>query len=39
MMGGQSIELAILVLFLLCVFFVFGAGSLSVKDFMTNKKK
>ena len=39
MMGGQSIELAALVLFLLCVFFVFGSGSLSVADFMPNKKK
>lgn len=39
MMGGQSIELAALVLFLLCVFFTFGAGSLSVDGFMANKKK
>lgn len=39
MMGGQSIELAALVLFLLCVFFTFGAGSLSVTGFMENKKK
>lgn len=39
MMGGQSIELAALVLFLLCVFFTFGSGPLSVDDFMANKKK
>ena len=39
MMGGQSIELAALVLFLLCVFFTFGAGSLSVTELMKNKKK
>ena len=38
MMGGQSIELAALVLFLLCVFFVFGSGSLSVTDFNPKKK-
>jgi putative oxidoreductase len=30
MMGGQSLELAALVLFLLLVFFVFGSGDLSV---------
>ena len=39
MMGGQSIELATLVLFLLCLFFIFGAGPLSVTEFMENKKK
>ncbi len=38
MMGGQSTELAALVLFLLCVFFVFGSGSLSVSNFMPRKK-
>ncbi|MCF6213602.1 MAG: DoxX family protein [Flavobacteriaceae bacterium] len=38
MMGGQSFELASLVLFLLCVFFVFGPGPLSVKDYVANKK-
>ncbi len=38
MMGGQSFELAAMVLFLLCVFFIFGAGSLSVKEFMERKK-
>lgn len=38
MMGGQSIELAALVLFLLCVFFVFGAGSLTIADFIPRKK-
>ncbi|MFA5298063.1 MAG: DoxX family membrane protein [Lutibacter sp.] len=39
MMGGQSIELAALVLFLLCVFFIFGAGPLSITEFIGNKKK
>ena len=38
MMGGQSFELASLVLFLLCVFFVFGPGTLSVKEYIANKK-
>ncbi len=38
MMGGQSIELAALVLFLLCVFFIFGSGSLKITDFMPDKK-
>lgn len=38
MMGGQSFELAAMVLFLLCVFFIFGAGPLSVKEFMERKK-
>lgn len=38
MMGGQSVELAALVLFLLCVFFVFGAGSLTISDFKPSKK-
>ncbi|MDD3723690.1 MAG: DoxX family protein [Lutibacter sp.] len=38
MMGGQSIELASLVLFLLCVFFTFGAGSISVTEIIKNKK-
>lgn len=38
MMGGQSLELAILVLFLLCIYFVFGAGKLSVSRYVSNKK-
>lgn len=38
MMGGQSFELAAMVLFLLCVFFIFGAGPLSVKEFMEQKQ-
>lgn len=38
MMGGQSFELAAMVLFLLCVFLIFGAGPLSVKEFMERKK-
>jgi uncharacterized membrane protein YphA (DoxX/SURF4 family) len=38
MMGGQSLELAVIVLFLLCIYFVFGPGKYSVnyyfkKDF------
>ncbi|AFH48566.1 Hypothetical protein IALB_0854 [Ignavibacterium album JCM 16511] len=28
--SGQSLELSIMVLFLLCVFFLFGSGELSV---------
>ena len=39
MMGGQSIELAALVLFLLCIYFVFGPGILSVRDYFSKKKK
>lgn len=35
MMGGQSFELAALVLFLLCVYFVFGAGSFSGYDYFS----
>lgn len=38
MMGGQSLELAALILFLLFVYFIFGAGSLSVSDYYSNKK-
>ena len=38
MMGGQSIELATMVLFLLCVFFTFGAGPLSITDFIEKRK-
>ncbi len=38
MMGGQSLELAALVLFLLCIYFVFGAGPLSVRDYFNKKK-
>jgi len=37
MMGGQSFELASLVLFLLIVFFVYGSGPLSVKDYLGKK--
>jgi uncharacterized membrane protein YphA (DoxX/SURF4 family) len=33
MMGGQSLELAVMVLFLLCIYFVFGSGKLSVNDY------
>jgi len=38
MMGGQSLELALLVLFLLCMYFIFGAGTLSVRDYFNKKK-
>lgn len=33
MMGGQSFELSALVLFLLCIYFVFGAGPFSVRQY------
>ncbi len=33
MMGGQSFELAALVLFLLCVYFVYGAGPFSIRKY------
>jgi len=33
MMGGQSLELSALVLFLLCVYFVFGSGPFSVRNY------
>ena len=33
MMGGQSLELAAMVLFLLCVYFVFGSGTWSVNHY------
>jgi uncharacterized membrane protein YphA (DoxX/SURF4 family) len=38
MMGGQSIELAILVLFLLFVYFIFGPGTLSLRNYFAKKK-
>ena len=38
MMGGQSLELAILVLFLLCIYAIFGAGPLTIKDFKSKNK-
>lgn len=37
MMGGQSFELAALVLFLLCVYFVFGGGSFSGYQYFSDK--
>lgn len=37
MMGGQSFELAALVLFLLCVYFVFGGGSFSSYGYFSSK--
>lgn len=38
MMGGQSLELAVLVLFLLGVFTITGSGPLSVDKYLENKK-
>lgn len=38
MMGGQSLELAALVLFLLCVYFVFGAGSFACYNYFFKKE-
>jgi len=38
MMGGESLELAILVLFLLCLYFVVGSGPLTINQFLANKK-
>lgn len=38
MMGGQSLELASLVLFLLFIYFIYGPGQLSVKDYIDKKK-
>lgn len=38
MMGGQSLELAALVLFLLCVYLVFGSGPLAGQNYFFPKK-
>jgi uncharacterized membrane protein YphA (DoxX/SURF4 family) len=38
MMGGQSLELAVLVLFLLCLFLIVGSGPLTISEFLKNKK-
>jgi len=38
MMGGQSLELAVLVLFLLCIYFIYGPGTLSLRSYFANKK-
>lgn len=38
MMGGESLELAVLVLFLLGIFSVAGSGPLSVGQYLANKK-
>jgi len=38
MMGGQSLELASMILFLLIVYFIYGPGPLSVKRYFLNKK-
>jgi len=38
MMGGQSFELASLVLFLLIVYFTYGSGPLSVREYLERKK-
>ena len=39
MMGGQSLELAVLVLFLLFVFLVFGSGPIAVSAYVNKKNK
>ena len=38
MMGGQSLELAILVLFLLCIYLIFGSGPLTIRGFISKRK-
>ena len=38
MMGGQSVELAFLVLFLLCIYFIYGPGTLSIRNYFAKKK-
>ena len=38
MMGGQSLELAVLVLVLLCVFLIYGPGKYSMKSKFSNNK-
>lgn len=38
MMGGQSLELAALVLFLLVIYFAFGSGTLSVKSYFDQRE-
>jgi len=38
MMGGQSLELAALVLFLLIVYFVYGSGPLALDSYFNKKK-
>ncbi len=38
MMGGQSFELASLVLFLLIVYFIYGSGPLSVREYLEKRK-
>jgi len=38
MMGGQSLELAVLVLFLLCIYFIYGSGKLSLNSYAANRK-
>lgn len=38
MMGGQSLELATLVLFLLIIIFIFGSGPLAVSVYFNNKR-
>lgn len=38
MMGGQSLELAVLVLVLLCVFLIYGPGKYSLRSRFSNSK-
>lgn len=37
MTGGQLVELPFLALFLLCIYFVFGPGTLSISNYFANK--
>lgn len=36
--SGQSLEISVLVLFLLVVFFLFGSGELSIENYLSRKK-
>lgn len=36
--SGQSLEVSVLVLFLLVVFFLFGGGELSIENYLSKKK-
>lgn len=38
MMGGQSFELAVMVMFLLCIIFFFGSGPLSLDRYFQRKR-
>ncbi|MFN4110847.1 MAG: DoxX family protein [Ignavibacteria bacterium] len=36
--SGQSLEISVLVLFLLIIFFLFGSGELSIESYLSKKK-